>query len=163
MGRPSRELVPELLWIMAAALAVATVFAPSGTARVVADFAAAEGIIAQSSLPAAGMRGMLLGFYSLLCWNAVVLAGQRALWRRSLWPLVLPVALDLILVVVRPFTFDDLISTWAKRALAGNPAAVGYLLAVPVLAGLMVQQQLAWERRNRPAVPLAERAARAGL
>jgi hypothetical protein len=159
IGRPIRELLPELLLIMLAALAIAAALSPYGTALVIADFAASAAIVATAPPPAAGARGMILGFYSLLCWNAVVLAAHRALWGRSLRPLVIPVVLDAILILVRPFTFDDLVSTWTYRALAGQPAAVVYLLAVPALATLMVYRQLAWERRRAPAIVLKERAA----
>jgi len=148
LGMPLRRLIPGMLAASVAALAIAGVFTGAGAALVLRDFERDTGIRTQGVLLAPTLRGTMIAWYSLVAWSALVVSAQRALWRRSYRPLLVPLVLDAILAAVRPFTFDDLVSGWLDRAGSGNPGAVGSLIAVPALAGVLVRSQLAWERRG---------------
>jgi hypothetical protein len=148
LGMPLRRLIPGILAVTLAALAVAAVFTGYGAALVLRDFEHDTGIRAQGSALGPTLRGTLTAWYSLVAWNALVLSAQRALWWRSYRPLLAPVVFDAVLLAIRPFTFDDLVSGWLHRAFSGDLGALSSLIAIPGVAAVLVHRQLAWERKE---------------
>ena len=147
-GRSVRALLPRLAGYMAVATLVALGLSGAGRDIVLRDFLRETGVCARAAPVWPSMQGIGIGLYTLAAWNAVILASHRALWWRSLWPLAVPVAMDAVLIVIRPFTFGDLVKTWWERSAHGDPTAVVSLAGVPLLATWMAMRQLSWEQRQ---------------
>jgi hypothetical protein len=147
-GMPLGRLIPGILLVTLAALAIAGVLTSAGTLLILRDFEHDTGIRAQGPALGPTLRGIATAWYSLVAWNALVLSAQRALWWRSYRPLLVPLVFNAVLVAIRPFTFDDLVSGWLHRASSGNPGALASLIAIPGLIAVLIQRQLAWEQRG---------------
>ena len=146
-GRPLRSLLPRLAGYIAIAAVVALALSGAGGDIVLRDFLRETGVSAGAATVSPSIEGIGVGLYTLAAWNAVILASHRALWWRSLWPLAVPVAMDAVLIAIRPFTFGDLVKTWWERSAHGDPTAVVSLAGVPLLATWMAMRHLSWERR----------------
>ncbi len=150
-GRPLRKLVPECAVIMTAATLAALAASPAGLRAVLDSFYADAGIACRGAVPPPEVAPVAIAVYTLVAWTILVLSCHRALWCRNYWPLIFPVIADAVLIVVRPFTFDDLMTTWFSRARQGEPIALASFALVPAISMVMVWGQLAWERRQRRA------------
>jgi hypothetical protein len=151
IGRSLHRVDLELAVISGLALGAASLLTPIVAQLVLRDMRNELGVVAMGPPGGPTITGVLLAIYSLLAWNAFVVSCHRLLWRRSLLPLLVPVILDLILYVIRPFTADDLVATWFGRAAAGDVLACTWLAAVPVLATLLIVAELRYEHRRVPA------------
>jgi hypothetical protein len=147
IGRPLKRLLPELLLLTGAAGACAFLLTPEGTRLALRDLHRELGIASAASGFNVSAQGVVLGIYSLLAWSAVVLACHRALWWRSLWPLLVPAAMDSLLFFIRPYTLDELVSTWLGRVSKGNLRAILCFAAVPGISAWLVAMHLRWEKR----------------
>jgi DNA-directed RNA polymerase subunit RPC12/RpoP len=139
-------LLPRLAGYIAAATLLALVLSGAGRDIVLRDLLRETGVFVLAAPVWPPMEGIGVGLYTLVAWNAVILASHRALWWRSLWPLAVPIAMDAMLIVIRPFTFGDLVNTWWERSTHGDPTAVVSLAAIPLLATWMANCHLSWER-----------------
>jgi hypothetical protein len=148
-GRSLRDLIPEYAAVTCLALVLAVLQTPAGTKLSCAGLVRDSALVCAPPFPALGFQGVMTGLYTLIAWSIVVLASHRALWWRSYWPLIVPVVTDVVLIMVRPFTFDDLVNTWIRQALSGQAIASLSLLLVPAVSAWLVLAQLAWER-GRP-------------
>jgi len=148
-GRPFLRLLVEGVAVMALATCMAVALAPLGTTRVMESFGRLSGLHSEGAPLGSTHVGAGLGLLTLVTWNLFVLAGQRALAGRSLWPLWLPVAPGVLLAVSRPITVDDFVTLWAQRVAQGEGVAVFSLLAVPAATALLVWHQRREERHKR--------------
>jgi hypothetical protein len=139
LGRTTRDLVRGSSAIIAMSTALALPLAPVGSELVARDYVRERGPVSHTWSRISSGKAVLLGVYTLFTWTAVVLSLQAALVRWSWWPLLIPVVLDAVLIVVRPFTFGDLVGFWAERTQAGDPIAV-LSLGVSVAAGITLWQ-----------------------
>jgi hypothetical protein len=57
-------------------------------------------------------------------------------------PLLVPLGLNIVLALVRPWTVAEFTSQWMKETLAGEPVAVISFLLVPVLSALLLWVEL---------------------
>jgi DNA-directed RNA polymerase subunit RPC12/RpoP len=144
-GRSLQNLLPRLAGYIVAATLVALVLSGVGGDIVLRDFLRETGVFARAAPAWPSVGGIGVGMYTIAAWNAVILAAHRALWWRSPWPLAVPAAMDAVLMVIRPFTFGDLVNTWWERTANGDPIAVVSLAAVPVLATWMAICHFSWE------------------
>jgi hypothetical protein len=125
------------------AFVAAAALAPWGTESVLRAFHAHTGATTSASVPAASFHAATIGGYTLLTWTTFVICARTALVRRSLRPFVLPAALTVGLVLVRPWTADDFTSHWAAQVIEGDPVAWASLLsAVGVGAALVGSERL---------------------
>ncbi len=151
IGRPLRRLIPEGLITLCVALVAALLFYSAGAAIFLGDLRQDAGIVPRGVPWGPGLRGAAAAFYTLLAWSAVVLAIHRAVWWRSWKPLAVPMLLEAVLFVVRPFTLDNLSREWLHEVCSGNARAIASLAAVPAAVAILVWRQLAWQREH-PAV-----------
>ena len=150
-SRASRRLLFEGALVLAVSLAMASAAAGRGGETVVRAFVASTGVAlaadgSGSHLPALpALAAVLAGLYTAIAWMSFVCGCRFALHRRSWRPLMPAAVLAIALMFVRTWTVDDFTSLWTERASAGNPVAIGSLVAIPALACL-----LAWpEVRGR--------------
>ena len=122
-------------------LAAATALAPWGADTVVRAFHLHNGAPAPSSIPRPSAGAAMIGGYTLLTWSTFVTCARTSLVRRRLYPLLLPAALTIGLVFVRPWTADDFTRHWATQVVAGDPVAWLSLLSVIGLATAMVRSE----------------------
>ena len=89
------------------------------------------------------------GVYSLLTFGTVIIASRLAIRLRSLKPLLVPLALNLALAFLRPWTVADFTSHWMRQTLEGETVAVISFLLVPVIAGIMAWFELRTRYKKR--------------
>ena len=123
------------------AFGAAAALAPWGSEAVVRAFHSKIGAPAPTSIPRASLHAAMIGGYTLLTWTTFVSCARTSLVSRRVTPLLLPAALTVGLVLVRPFTADDFTRHWAVQVLAGDLVAWGSLLSVIGLATALVRSE----------------------
>ncbi|MBA3440877.1 MAG: hypothetical protein H0T92_13510 [Pyrinomonadaceae bacterium] len=141
-GRPLRRLLAEGITVMALAALTAKLFAHIGTRYIIEAFEHQTNLQCEGVLLGSTVVGSGLGLYTLLTWSTVIIAGQRAVASRSVWPLWLPVVLNVVLAQIRPWTVGDFTELWGRRVLQGDGVAIISLLLVPSAAAFLVWYQL---------------------
>lgn len=142
-GRPlRRRLLAEGITVMALAALTAKLFAPVGTRYIIEAFQHHTNLQCEGVALGSTVVGTGLGLYTLLTWSTGIIASERALASRSVWPLSLPIALNLVLAKVRPWTVGDFTALWWQRVLQGDAVAILSLLLVPGVAAFLVWYQL---------------------
>jgi hypothetical protein len=144
-GKSLLRLLAEGLLLLAAATVCAAVLAPFAAPRIMASFITKEGFKLTETSASGTWISTAQGVYSLLTWATGVIAVRWSIKLRSLKPMLVPIALNIILALVRPWTVADFTSLWIKRALEGEPAAVFSFLLAPTIAGFV-----AWIELRRP-------------
>jgi hypothetical protein len=142
-----RRVVVECAVTGALAVITAWLLAPSGASLAMDSFHAETGLRCARDWPGAPGRVIGQGVFTLICWNSFVLTGRLAIIRKSFRPLLVPAALSVVLISIRPFTVDDFTSLWAQRVWQGAPVAIFSALLIPLLSALLVWTLL--RSRNR--------------
>jgi len=121
-----------------AAFGAAAALAPWGAEAVVRAFHSQISAPVPSAIPGASLRSAMVGGYTLLTWATFVTCARTAVVRRTLSPLVIPAALTVGLVLVRPWTVDDFTKHWVMQVIDGDSVAwLSLLLAVGLAIALV--------------------------
>jgi hypothetical protein len=124
----------------------ATLLAPLAAPRIAAGFVTHEGFGVSRAAAAGTWISTAQGVYSLLTWSTLIIAARWSIKLRSLKPLLVPLVLNIILALVRPWTVADFTSLWARQFLEGEPVAVVSFLLIPMSAGFIVWVELRSKR-----------------
>lgn len=141
-GKSLKRLLAEGFLLLLTAAVCAAVLAPYAAPRILSDFVAQEGFSVSYAASSGTWIAWAQGVYSLLTWSTVIIASRWSIKLRSLKPLLIPLALNLILAFVRPWTVADFTSRWLRQALDGEPTAVISFLLVPLISGFMAWVEL---------------------
>jgi len=148
-GRRLRSLLVEGIVILFLSVSVAALLAPLGAEHLVEFFRQQSHLQALGVLMGTTAAGTIRGIFTLVAWSVLIIAGQRALVRGSLLPLLLPLVLGVVLALVRPVaTFHAMVALWGERVLQGDGAAIFSLLAIPGAAAFLVWKALSEKRLN---------------
>ena len=147
----SRMLVEGGLLMTVAALS-ATMLAPLAAPKILKSFVAQKEFSVSRAASSGSWVAFAQGVYSLLTWSTVIIASRLSIRMRSFKPLLVPLLLNLLLALLRPWTVADFTSRWVSQALAGDTVAVISMMLVPLISGF-----LAWtELRSRRRISTAE-------
>jgi hypothetical protein len=141
-NKPLLRMLSEGLILFSVAAVCAALLAPYAAARIVSDFGQQGGVSVSQFCTAGTWIAWAQGIYSLLTWTTVIIASRWSIKLRSPKPLVIPLALNLILAFVRPWTVADFTSQWLKEALDGEPTALVSFLLVPILSAFLAWVEL---------------------
>ena len=141
-GKSLRRMIAEGLLLITIAAAVATILAPYTAPRILSDFVAQEGVNVSRAPSSGTWVAWAQGVYSLLTWSTLIVASRWSIKLRSFKPLLVPLILNLILALVRPWTVADFTSQWATQALDGEPVAVISFMLIPIISGFMAWVEL---------------------
>ncbi len=148
------RMLAEGALLVSAASVCAALLAPFTTTRILEGFVAQEGVTVSHVTSSGTWVAYAQGIYSLLTWGTVIIAARWTIKLRSVKPLLIPLALNLVLAIVRPWTVADFTSQWMRQTLAGETVAVISFLLVPVIAGFMT-----WAELRSPRKPVGARRA----
>ena len=140
------RMVAEGLVVLLVASVCAALLAPFAAPRIAAGFVAHNAFGVSQSAVAGTWISTAQGVYSLLTWSTLFIAARWSLKLRSLKPLLVPLVLNIILALVRPWTVADFTSLWARQALEGEPVAVISFLLIPMIAGFIAWVELRSKR-----------------
>lgn len=141
-GKSLRRMLAEGLVLLGVATVCATVLAPYTAPLILTDFVAQEGFTVFQSTSEGTWIALAQGVYSLFTWSTVIVASRWAIKFKSFKPLLIPLVLNLILALVRPWTVADFTSQWVRQALDGEAVAVVSFLLIPIISGLMAWIEL---------------------
>jgi hypothetical protein len=142
------RMLAEGFTLLGASAVCATVLAPYAAPRILSDFVAQEGVsVSQSSSSWTGIASAQ-GVYSLLTWSTGVIAARWSIRLRTLKPLLIPLGLNIVLALVRPWTVADFTSRWFRQALNGEPVAVISFLLVPMISAFLAWVELRPTRKK---------------
>ena len=145
------RMLSEGFTLLAVAAVCAALLAPYAAPWIVSDFSEQAGMSVSQFCTTGTWLAWAQGIYSLLTWTTVIIASRWSIKLRTLKPLLIPLALNLVLAFIRPWTVADFTSEWLRKALDGEPTAITSLLAVPILSAF-----LAWvELRSKNSSALA--------
>lgn len=147
VGRSLRLLLAECTMTGVLAVIVAWLLAPYGASLVLDAFRAQTGLRCAGNWPGVTSRVVVQGVFTLINWNSFVLTSQLAILQKSLRPLLLPAALSVVLVLLRPFTVGDFLSLWGQRVWQGDFVAIFSALLIPSLSALLAW--ILWRARNQ--------------
>jgi hypothetical protein len=150
-GKGLTRMLAEGLPLLVASAVCAALLAPYAAPRILADFVAQERVSVSHAAASGTWIASVQGVYSLVTWSTGVIASRWSIRRRSLKPLLIPLGLNVVLALVRPWTVADFTSRWFRQALDGEPTAVISFLLVPMLSVLLAWVELR-PRRRRTAV-----------
>ncbi len=142
LGRPLRRLAIEGAVLVAAASAVAALAAPFGAARCLASFEQATGLHDMGVPAGFTAQGFGVALYTIFTWDAEMICCQLSIARRSVRLMWIPIALNMVLAQVRPWTVSDFTNQWLADLVRGEVVAVISAGAVPILAVFLVLYQL---------------------
>jgi hypothetical protein len=128
--------------ILGMATMCAALVAPYAAPRIISDFVAQEGASVLQISTKGTWVSLAQGVYSLLTWTALIVSSRWCIKLKSPKPLLIPVALNLILAFVRPWTVADFTSQWFREALAGETIAVFSFLLIPMIVTLVTWIEL---------------------
>jgi hypothetical protein len=151
LRRDLRQMIREGLGLTLLALLAAVLLQPLGAAAIAAQFQTETGLVAVdhvSQLPSNTAVGIFRSVYTLLTFAVGIVSIQIAIARRRLWPLLVPVVMNVILASIRPWTVTDFTNHWIEQAIDLNPVAGFSLLAAISAAVLMLLGQITWSRRG---------------
>ena len=143
------RMLAEGLPLIVTAAACAAVLAPLAAPRILSAFVAHEGVTVSHASSSGTWIASAQGVYSLLTWSSGVIAARWSIRLRSLKPLLIPLGLNIVLALVRPWTVADFTSEWLKQALDGQPVAVISFLLVPMISALLAWVELRPTRLKR--------------
>lgn len=138
VGLSLRRVVAECAVTGALAVIVAWLLAPSGASLALDSFRSETGLSCAGDWPGLTGRVVGQGVFTLISWNSFVLSSQLAIVRKSYRPLLVPAALSVVLILIRPFTVDDFAGLWLHRVWQGAPVAIFSALLIPLLSALLV-------------------------
>jgi hypothetical protein len=141
-GRSVRRMLIEGALLIGAASVCAAVLAPYTSTRILEGFVAQGGVTVSHVTSSGTWIAYAQGVYSLLTWGTVIIASRWSIKLRSVKPLLIPLALNLVLAVVRPWTVADFTSQWMRQTLEGEAVAVISFLLVPIIAGFVAWAEL---------------------
>lgn len=141
-GKSLKRALVEGAVLLGAATLLAALLAPYMAPRIASDFVAQEKLNVSRAASGGTWVSWAQGGYSLITWSTFIIASRWSIQLKSFRPLIVPLVLNLILALVRPWTVADFTSQWLREAVDGRPAAVVSLALVPVLAGLMAWIEL---------------------
>jgi len=153
-GRSLPRMLVEGAILVSVASVCAALLAPFAAPRILSDFVAQEGVTVSHASSRGTWVTFAQGVYSLLTWSTVIIAARWSISLRSFKPLLIPLILNLILALVRPWTVADFTSLWMQQTLDGETIALRSFLLIPIIAGFM-----AWAEVRSPAKRGRRRAA----
>ncbi len=148
--------VTEGLLLLGAAAVCASVIAPYTAPRILSDFVAQEGFSVSRASSSGTWIAWAQGVYSLLTWSTVIIASRWSIKLKSFKPLLIPLILNLVLALVRPWTVADFTSQWVRQARDGEPFAVISFLLIPIISGFMAWVELRPTQRSTAVFPPTE-------
>lgn len=153
--RNVRRMIIEGTVLFTAASVCAALLAPLAAQRILRSFEAQEGFSVSHTSSSGTWVASAQGVYSLLTWSTVIIASRVSIRWRSLKPLLIPLALNLVLAFVRPWTVAVFTSQWVKQTLDGQTTAVISFLLVPIISGFIAWTELRSKRRKAGVVELS--------
>jgi len=150
MGRSLPRIVAECVVSGALALITAWLFSAVSAGLILDAFHVQTGLRCVGDWPGVTPRVIGQGLFTLISWNSFVLASQFAILNKSLKPLLIPAALSIVLVLIRPFTVDDFTSLWKQRSFEGDCVAIISALLIPSLSGLLAWSLIYVRRKQHP-------------
>jgi len=96
----------------------------------------------------------------LLTWSTVIIAARWSIKLKSLKPLLIPLGLNLVLALVRPWTVADFTSLWVREAFDGRPVAVISFLLIPMISAVLTWVELRPKLQKMSAARKALRSAK---
>lgn len=150
-GRSLPRMLLEGAILISIASVCATLLASFTAARILHDFVAQEGVTVSHATSSGTWVAYAQGVYSLVTWSTVIIAARFSIRLRSLKPLLVPLALNLVLAFVRPWTVADFTSRWVRQALDGETVAVISFLLVPIISAFLTWVELRSPRKRRRA------------
>ncbi|HKO98681.1 MAG TPA: hypothetical protein VJU86_16905 [Pyrinomonadaceae bacterium] len=154
-GKDLLRMLGEGLPILGAAAVGAAILAPHAAPWILSDFVAQEGVSVSHAAASGTWIAWAQGIYSLLTWSTVIIAARWSIRLKSPKPLLIPLVLNLVLALVRPWTVADFTSQWLRQTLDGEPAAVFSFLLVPILSGFLAWVELRRRRQKTSAISSA--------
>ena len=150
----NKKSLLRILWegftLVTVAAVCAALLAPFAAARIVSDFIKQEDVSISQFCTVGTWIAWAQGIYSLLTWTTFIVASRWSIKLRSPKPLLIPLVLNLVLALVRPWTVADFTSEWLKEALDGEPTAVISFLLAPILSAFLAWVELRTSR-SQPA------------
>jgi len=137
IGLSLRRVVAECAVTGALAVIAAWLLAPIGASLAMESFHSETGLRCAGDWPGVTGRVIGQGVFTLISWNSFVLTSQLAILRKSFRPLIVPAALSVALIMIRPVTVGDFTSLWARRVWQGAPVAIFSALLIPLLSALL--------------------------
>jgi hypothetical protein len=148
MQRSVRGMVREDSVLIALATVLGAFLAPLGTPAAIRGFERATGATCLGIAGGFTAGSASEALYTLLTWSAGVVCLRIAVSRRSFAPLALPLILNVILLIMRPWAVNGYTSQWIQDLSRGMPEAVLSVFAAPVLVTLLIMHQLRSEHRS---------------
>jgi hypothetical protein len=139
--RSNRQMAVETAALIPLACIIAMLAQPAGAAWIIRDFEQQTAFRVVQSMPGFTLTGVIRGIYTLLTFQIGITAIQRCLALRRLWPLVVPIAMNVILALVRPWTVADFTGHWAKQVMTLDPVANFSFWLIPILAWILYRSQ----------------------
>ena len=147
-GKSLPLMLAEGAIIISAASVSAALLAPFAAPQIMDDFVKQEGFTVSHATSSGTWSASAQGVYSLLTWGTVVVASRLAVRLRSFKPLLVPLVLNLVLALVRPWTVSDFTSRWVRQTVDGETVAVISFLLVPIISGFMAWVELRSPRKK---------------
>ena len=141
-GRSLTRMLMEGAILIGVASVCAALLAPFAAPRILADFVTQRNVTVSHAASVGTWVSYAQGIYSLLTWSTVIIASRFSIKLRSFKPLLIPLALNLVLALVRPWTVADFTSLWMRQTFDGETVAVISFLLVPVISGFMAWAEL---------------------
>jgi hypothetical protein len=161
LQRNLRQMLREGSVLTLAALVVAIWIQPFGAEAIARQFQSETSLLLDhvSELPSNSAIGLFRSVYTLATFAVGIVSIQIAIARRTLWPLAVPLVMNLILASIRPWTVSDFTNYWMQQVLDLSPVANFSLLAAVSAAVLMFVAQITWSRRSANSFELPARPA----
>jgi hypothetical protein len=154
--RPLRQLCLQWFGLLPFSIILAMALSSAGLQLVIAGFTAQTGFQIVGGHRSFSSVGVFQGIYTLVAWCTFIVSSHQALRRRSLWPLLFPLVLGLILALIRPMTVGDFTSLWFKRIQEADFVAIVSLLLIPIIATnlylIMRETEAQWPSPDREEV-----------
>jgi hypothetical protein len=162
-GRTIRSQLAEGSLALLLALLAARLLAPMGARWIIASFEQDTGLALLGSPVGAMWSGAVAGVLTVVSWAALMVAVQISVTRRSIWPLLAPLACYSALAVLRPGEAGELMRPWAEALWDGDAVAIISTALMPPIAAILWwwcvrSESIAHEERGEK---LAERTAAA--
>lgn len=147
-GKASGRLLGEGVVVLSAATLIARALAGFGSRRLIRSFQRRSGIECEGEAAQSTWAGAGIGGLTAASWSALVIAAQRSVATRRLWPLALPLALYALLTAVRSSKLSSLDLLWLSKLVEGDRRAIRSLVLAFVTAGALWRHAGAGERRE---------------
>jgi hypothetical protein len=137
LGLGVRQILTEGAVLTLLAVLTALALQPIGTRLIVDEFHQQTGLKTLAEPPRNTALGIFRSIYTMATFGTGITCIQRAIEFRKAIGLLLPIVMNIILAVVRPWTVADFTSHWFRSALNGDVVAIASFLAVAMTAALM--------------------------